>query len=533
MAGQTETHIDLAQAMVLAPPHAADYLVVAPLVIGFVFGAICLMTRKETGRQPFVAITGLALMLLADIGLFWHVWQGGTVVMTMGRWLPPFGITFAADMLGATFALTGGIVGLAGGVYALQDVGRTGRRYGFYPFLLLMMAGVTAAFLTGDIFNLYVWFEVLLIGSFGLLILGSEREQLDGATKYAFLNLIATTLFLLAVAYMYGVFGTLNMADISRKAASLEDQGPIFTIAAMFLFAFGMKAAAFPVNFWLPASYHTPRIVVSGLFAGLLTKVGIYALLRVFFILFPVERGLLAGSIAVVAAATMVLGAMGALAQNDIRRMLGYLVISGIGMMLTGLALGNVDGLTGAVFYALHSMVVMTALYFLAGMMGRRLGGFSLREAGGLYSTTPWLAALGLVLLLSVSGLPPFSGVWAKVNLVRASLDADKGWLAFVILLTGLLTTIAAGRVFAFAFWRERPVHSGADVTPATTVQKESRLVIGSLVGLVALTVAVGFYPEPVIKVSQRVAGEMLTPAGYVDSVFPPDRPVREVGTER
>jgi multicomponent Na+:H+ antiporter subunit D len=522
MAGKTDYHVDLAQALVLKAPAAADYLVVAPLVIGFLFGAICLMSRKNTDRQPYIAIAGLVLMLAADLGLFWHVWQNGTVVMTMGRWLPPFGITFAADMLGATFALTAGIVGLAGGVYALRDVGRTGRRYGFYPFLLLMMAGVTAAFLTGDIFNLYVWFEVLLISSFGLLILGSEREQLDGATKYAFLNLIATTLFLLAVAYLYGTFGTLNMADISRKAAKMRETGPLFTIAVLFLFAFGMKAAAFPVNFWLPASYHTPRIVVSALFAGLLTKVGVYALLRVFLMLFPVERDMLAGTIAIIAGATMVLGAMGALAQNDIRRMLGYLVISGIGMMLAGLALGSETGLTGAVFYAVHSMVVMTALYFLAGIVGRRMNGFSLATAGGLYSQAPWLAGIALVLLLSVSGLPPFSGLWAKVYLVKASLDAGVWWLAFSILLTGLLTTIAVGRTFAFSFWRERQADDGeGSEAPAGT----SGFVTASLVALTALTVAAGLYPEPLIQVSDRIASELLAPAGYVDTVFPPQGP--------
>ncbi|GAB4360605.1 MAG: Na+/H+ antiporter subunit D [Oricola sp.] len=527
MAGKTDTHIDLAQAIVTASPAPADYLVVAPLVIGFLFGALCLMTRKNTDRQPYVALSGLVLMLAADAGLFWHVWAGGTVVMTMGRWLPPFGITFAADMLGATFALTAGIVGLAGGIYALQDVGRTGRRYGFYPFLLLMMAGVTAAFLTGDIFNLYVWFEVLLIGSFGLLILGSEREQLDGATKYAFLNLVATTLFLLAVAYLYGTFGTLNMADISRKAAAMRETGPLFTIAAMFLFAFAMKAAAFPVNFWLPASYHTPRIVVSALFAGLLTKVGVYALLRIFLILFDVERDALAGTIAIVAALTMVLGAMGALAQSDIRRMLGYLVISGIGMMLAGLALGSVTGLSGAVFYAVHSMVVMTALYFLAGMMGARMEGFSLTTAGGLYSRAPWLAAVALALFLSVSGLPPFSGLWAKVYLVKASLDVGAWWLAFCILLTGLLTTIAVGRTFAFSFWREVAPREAADGSPPAGARS---VVAAALFALTLLTVAVGLYPEPLVRVSDRIAGELLTPAGYVDSVFPPDRPAREVG---
>ena len=312
------------------------------------------------------------------------------------------------------------------------------------------------------------------------------------------------------------------MADISRKAAKMRETGPLFTIAVLFLFAFGMKAAAFPVNFWLPASYHTPRIVVSALFAGLLTKVGVYALLRVFLMLFPVERDMLAGTIAIIAGATMVLGAMGALAQNDIRRMLGYLVISGIGMMLAGLALGSETGLTGAVFYAVHSMVVMTALYFLAGIVGRRMNGFSLATAGGLYSQAPWLAGIALVLLLSVSGLPPFSGLWAKVYLVKASLDVGAWWLAFAILLTGLLTTIAVGRTFAFSFWRERQADDGeGSEAPAGT----SGFVTASLVALTALTVAAGLYPEPLIQVSDRIASELLAPAGYVDTVFPPQGP--------
>ena len=175
-------------------------------------------------------------------------------------------------------------------LYALSDIDAGGRRFGFFPFLMFLMAGVTGAFLTGDIFNLYVWFEVLLISSFGLLVLGSEREQIDGAMKYAVLNLIGTTLFLIAVGYLYAIFGTLNMADIALKAAGLRDTAPLMTLAALFLLAFAMKAAAFPVNFWLPASYHTPRIVVSALFAGLLTKVGIYALIRVMVMLLPVER---------------------------------------------------------------------------------------------------------------------------------------------------------------------------------------------------------------------------------------------------
>ncbi len=209
---------------------------------------------------------------------------------------------------------------------------------------------------------------MLLISSFGLLILGSEREQLDGATKYAILNLIGTTLFLIAVGILYAVFGTLNMADIAARAPALGNAAPMMTLSLLFIAAFLMKAAAFPVNFWLPASYHTPRIVVAGLFAGLLTKVGVYALIRVMVMMFPEEGNAYSMTIGVVAVLTMLTGALGALAQSDLRRMLGYMVITGIGIMLSGVALGAQTAISGALFYALHSMIVMLALYLMAGV---------------------------------------------------------------------------------------------------------------------------------------------------------------------
>lgn len=511
------SQVDLANAQILTAPPLADWLVIAPLIFGFIFGALCLMQRKNVATQGYIAITGLTLMLLADIGLFWNVLENGAVVMTMGRWLPPFGITFEADLLGATFAFVAGIVGLASGVYALRDIDATGRRYGFYPFLLLMMSGVTSTFLTGDIFNLYVWFEVLLISSFGLLILGSERAQLDGATKYAFLNLIATTLFLIGVAYLYGLFGTLNMADIARKSEALNDVGPHFTVVILFLFAFLMKAAAFPLNAWLPASYHTPKVAASAVFAGLLTKVGVYALLRLFLTLFPSDRQDLALVIAIIAALTMVLGSLGALAQSDIRRTLGYLVISGIGMMLAGLALGSQIGVSGAVFYAMHSMIIMTALYMLFGIMGRAMGHFDLARAGGLYSAFPWLAGLALVLILAMSGLPPLSGLWPKLMLVKASIDVGIWWLAAAIITSGFLTTIALARVFSLAFWRP----SKDEEIPENALEGQG-IAISVTIALALITIIVGIYPEPVIQVMDRIAFELLDPQHYIDAVFTP-----------
>nr|WP_298100052.1 Na+/H+ antiporter subunit D [uncultured Shinella sp.] len=504
---------DLSAALVLTPVPAADWLVVLPPAWCILTGAVLLMLRKSLRLQALIAIPALAVLVIIDALLLAHVAANGPVTMVMGRWLPPFGIAFTADLTGVLFALAGAVVAFAGGVHALADIDASGRRYGFYPFLLLLMAGVSGAFLTGDIFNLYVWFEVLLISSFGLITLGSEPRQIDGAIKYAFLNLIATTLFLVTTGYLYGLFGTLNMADIAAKAAAGRAELPLMTLATLYFLAFGMKAAAFPVNFWLPASYHTPRVVVSALFAGLLTKVGIYALLRTLVMLFPVEREELSFLIVLVGVATMLLGALGALGQSDIRRLLGYVVISGIGVMLAGLSLGSPGGIGGAIFYALHSMVVMTALYMAAGLAGRLAGSFDLNALGGLYGRSALFSALSLVLFFAAAGLPPFSGFWPKVMVAKAAIDIGAWWLAAAVLATGFLTTIALGRVFALAYWRPAPA-----ALPAQTIP------IGALLPLIlltALTVGFGLFPERLMALVQHAAQGLADPSAYIGSVFP------------
>ncbi len=516
MAVDSAKTVDLTGAMVTDPVALGDWLVVAPVAVPLIAGALLLMLRKETAIHAGIAIAALAVTLVAEIGLLARVASEGPLVMTMGRWLPPFGISFSADVLGASFAAVSGLIALVCGAYAARDINSVGRRYGFYPFLLLMMAGVAGAFLTGDIFNLYVWFEVLLISSFGLLILGSEGEQLDGATKYALLNLVATTLFLIATGYLYGTFGTLNMADIARKADDLRSTGPLMTLAGLYLLAFGMKAAAFPVNFWLPASYHTPRIVTSAIFAGLLTKVGVYALMRTLVMLLPPERDILGQTIAWVAVGTMIIGILGALAQTDIRRLLGFVVISGIGSMMAGLALGSPLGLSGSVLYAVHSMFVMTGLYLVAGLMHEQTGSFSLHEVSGLYRDNPLLAAVALLLILAASGLPPMSGLWPKVFLVKASLDVGAWWLAAAILITGLLTTIALGRVFALAFWRNGDSVSRSDIDHA-----KMRLGFVAIFAIMVPAIILGVYPEPAMLLSDAAADGLLNPATYIGTVFP------------
>lgn len=517
----------LSEALVLAPVTALDWLVIAPVAWCIGIGAVLMMVRHRGVLQPLIAIAALTVLVCLDAMLLWHVSQGGPVTMVMGRWLPPFGIAFTVDLTGALFALAAALVALAGAVAAMADIDASGRRYGFYPFLMLLMAGASGAFLTGDIFNLYVWFEVLLISSFGLLVLGSRSAQIDGAVKYGFLNLVATTLFLVATGYLYGIFGTLNMADIARKAPGLRDTAPLMTLTALYLLAFSMKAAAFPVNFWLPASYHTPRIVVSALFAGLLTKVGIYALIRVSILLFPVEREILGPVLAVVAILTMLTGGLGALAQTDSRRLLGYLVISGIGSMLAGIAIGGPDAIAGTLFYALHSMLVMTALYLAIALAARLGAGFSLAVPSGLYRDHAALAFLTLALFFSVSGLPPFSGFWPKVMLVKAALDAGAVWLAGALLLTGFLTMIATGRLFLLSYWRprdERTAGTGQAGLPVFSlpVKRLPITILAPLVVLTALSLLIGLFPETLLAVARQAALTLTTPTAYLDSVFAP-----------
>ncbi|MDY8108367.1 Na+/H+ antiporter subunit D [Fulvimarina sp. 2208YS6-2-32] len=542
MAADTSLEALKEQAMTQVPITALDYSVVLPVVICFVFGAGLLMIRKSVAWHPLVALSGLALLFLADLAVLYRVATGGTVTMMMGGWIPPFGIAFTADLMGALFLVASGFVALCCGIYSVASVSRVERRYGFFPLLFIMMAGVSGAFVTGDVFNLYVWFEVFLIASFGLLILGSEREQLDGATKYCFLNLVGTTFFLIGTGYLYGIFGTLNMADIARKAAAMEDTAALFTLASIYLVSFAMKAAAFPLNAWLPASYHTPRFVVSALFAGLLTKVGVYAAIRINLMIFPPERADLSLVFAWIAGLTMLVGGLGALAQTDLRRLLNYVVIAGIGTIFVALAMpvplpgGEIAGsalsvgLSGAIFYALHSIIVMTGLYLAAGVAAHLAGTSSLHEMGGLWRNHPLFAAMMLILLFAVSGLPPFSGFWPKVALVRASIAADMPWLAATVLFSGFLLTIASARVFALGFWRSLPAASAPAFgrTDRQEIIYERFTAAGPdkawsavpLLALILVVIAAGVWPQWLLDLTDLAAQGVIDPGSYISSVF-------------
>lgn len=508
------------EALVQTTPVApGDWVIVLPLVVALLSAALVLMLRRVAGLSFVLALLAVAAIIACDVALLLRVFEGGPVSMTMGKWLPPFGISFTADLFGAGFALAASLVTLVVLVYAEAD--RTGRdgQDGFHSLVLLLLAGVTGSFLTGDLFNLYVWFEVMLIASFGLMVIGGRAAQLDGAVKYGFLNFLATSLFLLALGLLYGLLGTLNMADIMRVAPAASPAA-MTGVAALLLLAFGMKAAAFPVNAWLPASYHTPPAVISALLAGLLTKVGVYALLRALVAVLPGSRDILEPVLATVAIATLVIAPLGAIAETNVRRAIGFIVIGGIGAVFAGIALPSQAGVAGAGAYIFHAILTMTALYLVAGLIERQTGQADSRRMGGLYAANTPLSILFLVLILAAAGVPPFLGFWPKLLLLEGGIGVG-GWLGGLLVgalvINAVLTLIAGSRLWAHIFWRAVP--DGPQDSGVVTSAGNDRWILYGATGLLVLAiVAAGLWPNFLFEIAATGAADILDPARYIAS---------------
>ena len=488
-------------------------LVALPVVIPMIVGALSLALWRSLPAQRALGVLGTGALLAASVWLLLTVAREGILVMHMGEWQGPFGIVLVADLLGAIMTVLGAITGFAVAVYSLATVGRAEEKFGYYPLLHLLLAGVSGAFLTGDIFNLYVWVEVLLVASFALLTLGGERAQMEGAIKYVTLNLLSSVLLLVAVGLTYGMFGTLNMADLADKFGQTEEHGLITVIGMLFLISFSIKAAAFPFFFWLPASYHTPHVAVSALFAGLLTKVGVYALFRFFTLMFDQDVGYTHNLLLWIAGFTMLTGVLTAAAQSDVRKILSFHIISQIGYMIVGLALYTPLALTGAVFYLIHNIIAKANLFLIAGIARRLTGSFDLNRIGGLFKAAPFLSALFLVSALGLAGIPPLSGFWAKLLVVLAALEVANWWIAGVSLGVGLLTLFSMTKIWQYAYWS--PLPEGARLA-----ERPSRLLYAPVVGLAALTLLLGVWSQPLIALGDAAAAELLDPSRYVAAVF-------------
>jgi len=485
-------------------------IILLPLLIPLLGAILQFCFLRGVRVQRWLNLATCSLLLVSAIVLIFLVLKQQYIVLQVGGWRAPFGITLIADILAAIMVLLTAIVGFCVAIYSFSDIGLRNVRVGFYPAYNVLLFGLCGAFLTGDLFNLYVWFEVVLISSFILLVLSGGKFQLEAAVKYAVLNLIATLLLLSAIAFLYGITGTLNMADLALQVQDSHAPGLITVVAVLFIVAFSMKGAAFPLFFWLPASYHTTTYSSSAIFAGLLSKLGVYALIRVITLIFLVNSPYLHFIIAVLAGLTLLTGIMGAITHHQPRRVLSYSLISHIGFILVGLAISTPMALLAAIFYLIQHVVVKTGLFLSAGLIHYyQKSGFRC-----LYFSKPIFSVMFFILILSLSGIPPFSGFWPKLLLIESAIAAGQITLLVIMILVSLLTLYVMVRLWIQYFQVKQTQASFV----YQVVERKSMLL--SVAVLVGLALVIGLLPSLCYHLAKLTELQLLHPENYVHAVL-------------
>ncbi|TDP42938.1 Na+/H+ antiporter subunit D [Nocardia ignorata] len=526
--------------MILSPQLLSD-LAALPVLVPLLAAAVTLIFGRRPRVQRLVSMVALSGVLVISALLLYLADRDGTTAVQVGGWPTPIGITLVVDRLSAAMLLVSAFVLLLVSIYgAGQNIsdGDENQPTSIYrPTYLVLTAGVSMAFLAGDLFNLFVGFELLLAASFVLLTVGATEERIRTGIAYVMVSMVSSMIFLIGIGLTYAATGTLNLAQLAVRLEATP-QGVRTACYAVLLVAFGIKAAVFPLSSWLPDSYPTAPAPVTAVFAGLLTKVGVYAIIRTHTLWFP--DGAFDDILLVCGLATMLVGILGAIAQTDIRRLLSFTLVSHIGYMVFGIGLAGSAGLTGAVFYVAHHILVQTALFLAVGLIERQAGSVSLRRLGGLASASPLLGLLFLVPALNLGGIPPFSGFIGKVTLLEAGA-ADGSVLAWVLVagsvITSLLTLYAVARVWGKAFWRPREEapegHLSAAKPPtlvedSTDVQYEDRtdpgrmpaLMVLATAGLITAGLALTVFAGPVLGIAERAAADLNDPSVYIQSVL-------------
>lgn len=501
--------------------------------------AVAFTLVRKPISQVAVTLSTLALTLGLEIWLLVDVWMhGGAQAVLLGGWEAPIGIVLVVDRFSALMLVVSSVVVMLVLLFSsAQGVGSDESPQQpvsiFHPTFLILTAGVSNAFLAGDLFNLYVGFEILLTASYVLLTIGGTGPRVRAGVTYVVVSVVSSVVFLVAIAMIYGATGTVNMADLAMKLGDLDpDLQQLLHL--MLLVGFGIKAAVFPLSFWLPDSYPTAPAPVTAVFAGLLTKVGVYAIIRTETLLFPGDR--VNSLLLVIAGLTMIVGILGALVQFDIKRVLSFTLVSHIGYMIFGVAVANHIGLTATVFYVVHHITIQTALFLVTGLIEYRTGSANVDRLGSMLKISPLVAVLYIVPALNLGGIPPFSGFIGKVGLVQAGVTNGTGlaWmLVAASILTSLLTLLVMMRIWTRVFWRpiedsEDPAMRGTEEAKRVDqrkkpLRKDSPGLVAPTVALVTVGVALTVVAGPLFNFADEAATDMIHRTPYIQAVLGDD----------
>ena len=503
------------------------YLIPLPIIIPAIAAALALIFSRVPNAQRQIVFFSLLITAVVNAVLILIADFEGIQTLQVGGWDAPVGITLVADRLSAVMLFTSSVVLFSVIWYAISQGVRDGTKDEpvavFLPTYMLLTMGVNISFLAGDLFNLYVGFEVFLVASYVLLTLGASASRVRAGVGYVMVSMASSMIFLLALGFVYSSVGTVNMAQIGQRMQDLPE-GTRTAIFATLLVAFGIKAAVVPLDAWLPDSYPTAPSLVTAVFAGLLTKVGVYAIIRARSSIFT--AGGLDTVLMWVALATMLVGILGAIAQSDIKRLLSFTLVSHIGYMIFGVSLGTAQGLSGAIFYAVHHILVQTALFLVVGLVERQAGTSSLRRLGSLMYSAPLIGILYFIPAINLGGIPPFSGFLGKVILLEAGANEDS-WMAWVLIVgavvTSLLTLYVMMLVWAKGFQRDRadapegnvalarpaPLSDITDEVEFSSRQDVGRVPFGMIASttlLVAASTSITFLAGPISGITSRAA---------------------------
>lgn len=488
-------------------------LLLFPILIPFLFAILLLFFKESVLMQRILVMTGLFFSTVSALYLVFVVKEDGIQTVTLGSWPAPFGITMVSDMLSALLVTTTLIITFFVVLYSFYAIDEGREKNFYYPAILFMITGINGAFTTGDIFNMFVFFEVFLMASYVLSVLGGEKKQLRESIKYMLVNVVSSAIFVITVAYLYSIVGTLNMADISVRIQEVNQPGIISVIAILFLIVFGIKGAIFPLYFWLPSSYAAPPIPVLTLFGALLTKVGVYAITRTYTLFFLQDISFTHMWLMGLSLLTVVVGIIGALAYFDVKQIIIYNIIIAVGVILFGVSLMDGTAMEGSIYYLIHDMLIKAALFLLIGILIYVTGTSNLREMGGLMKQYPALGWTYLIAAFGLAGIPPLSGFIGKFLIVKGAFQAGHWIGAIAILLSSLAVLLSVIRIFIYAFWGEpKP-------TPERSKTRYNRMMIPAVL-LVTLTVLYGVGTEALVPYMSDAADVLLDPSAYVNAVL-------------
>lgn len=486
-------------------------LAVLPIIIPLFAGILVAFFHNKLSIARFISKVLILINLAVTAYIASVVFESGSIILETGSWPAPYGIIFVADPLSMLLVVTTNILSVACLFIAPKLVSDQKESYYFYTFTFLLISGVSGAFLTGDLFNLFVFFEVLLMASYGLIVLGGNKTQLRESLKYVLINLFSSVVFVTTVAFLYAVVGTVNMAHIAERVQEVDQQGILTTIGIVLFFVFATKAALFPLYYWMPHSYIVPNPVVSALFGALLTKVGIYSILRIYTLIFDINMDMTKTFFIVIAGLSMIFGVIGALSTTNIKLLIAYNVIPSIGFILLGLALFNESGLSGSVYYLIHDMIIKAALFLIVGVIAYGAGTSDLRKMGGLIHEYPKLGWILFVAAFVLAGIPPFSGFIGKLLLLEGAFQSDHVIIAIVGLLTSLLILYSVMKIFIYGFWGEKKENF---------VKKQMTGMLFPIVFLLFFSVLLGVGAEFIYPYIETTANYLLDPEIYINSVL-------------